>query len=250
MSSTDRPQEYLQEYTDATNGIAPKQGQLISKILSPALKFWLRAQLDSIENLQLTLTGGNRQILSGSIPSVLISASHAIYQGIHLSQIFLEGRGIRFNIREAIDGQPLHLIDPVPIDIQLQLNQADLNASLTASLFANAVQDFLGSWLQSQANSWDKLQIELGKNRLTVTGVCQIVNQTENAISRSAVIQMGLEIINGHQIYLVNPQLQLGGEAPIQLDNFVWDLGSEVMIKQLTLMTDRLVFQGKIMVTP
>jgi hypothetical protein len=190
---------------------SPKQRKLISKILAPALKLWLRSQLDAIENLQLSITGGNRQILSGSIPAVVISASHAIYQGIHLSQIFLEGRGIRFNIGEVIKGHPLHLIDPVPIDAQLNLSQGDLNASLKAPLFRNAVQDFLLSWLQSQTQSWENLQIDLGKDELTVSGVCRRVKEPENRSPRSALLQMGIEIRHGHQLYLVNPQLQIEG---------------------------------------
>jgi len=239
----------LLDPTDTINE-SPKPGKLISKILAPALKLWLRSQLDAIDNLQLTLTGGNRQILSGSIPAVVISASHAIYQGIHLSQIFLEGRGIRFNIGEAIEGQPLHLIDPVPIDAKLNLSQADLNASLQSALFKNAVQEFLGSWLQSQTQSWDNVQIDLGKDRLTLRGVCRLANEPENRPLRSALLEMGIEIRHRHELYLVNPELQIEGKATIKLDDFSWDLGSEVMISELTLIPDRLTFQGQFLVTP
>lgn len=235
--------------TDAINGVSPKQGQLITRILGPALSLWLRSQLDSIENLQITLTGGNRQILSGSIPSVLISASHAIYQGIHLSEISLQGLGIRFNISEVIKGKPLYLIDPVPIDAKLNLSQANVNASLKAPLFVQAVQEFLDSWLHPVTNSWDNLQIHLGQDRLTVTGVCQLVKQTENTSPRSAVLQMGIEIRNGHQLYLLNPQLQIEGEDTNHLDNFSWDLGSEVIISELTLIPGQLTCQGQIRVT-
>lgn len=235
--------------TDTINE-SPKQRKLISKMLAPALKLWLRSQLDAIENLELTLTGGNRQILSGSIPGVLISASHAIYQGIHLSEICLQGRGIRFNISETIKGQPLHLIDPVAIDAQLHLSQEDLNASLKAPLFRNAVQEFLLSWLQSQTKSWDNVQIDLGKDRLTVTGVCRRVKEPEHRSPRSALLQMEIEIRQGHQLYLVNPQLQIEGEPTIDLDTFSWDLGSEVMISELTLNPGLLMFQGQFLVTP
>lgn len=246
----DRPPEDLQEYTDGMNGVAPKQGHLISKILAPALKLWLRSQLDSIENLQLTLGGGNRQILSGSIPTVSISASHAIYQGIHLSQISLQGRGIRFNIRDVLKGKPLHPIDPVLIDAQLQLSQADLDASLTAPLFVQAVQEFLGSWLQSHADSWNHLRINLGCDRLIVTGDRRLVDEPANATARSVEIEMGLEIRNGHQLYLVNPQLQVDGEAIAHLEDFSWDLGSQVIISQFTLMPGQLTCQGQITLTP
>ncbi len=246
--------------------VAPKSGKLVSKVLAPALKFWLSLQLDSIENLQLTLTGGNRQILSGSIPGVLISASHAIYQGIHLSQIFLEGTGIRFNIGEVLQGQPLHLIDPVPVNAQLQLTQGDIDASLKSLLFTQGIQEFLESWLHSVATSWEQLHINLGQDKLTLTGLCQpaiaqrcgctialgcpSLQVSETAAKKSAVLQTGLEIRNGHQLYLVNPQLQIAGNEIINLENFSWDFGSAVMISELTLLHGQLICQGQIMVTP
>lgn len=238
--------------------VAPKSGKLVSKVLAPALKFWLSLQLDSIENLQLTLTGGNRQILSGSIPGVLISASHAIYQGIHLSQIFLEGTGIRFNIGEVLQGQPLHLIDPVPVNAQLQLTQGDIDASLKSLLFTQGIQEFLESWLHSVATSWEQLQINLGQDKLTLTGLCQpaialscsSLQAPETAAKKSAVLQTGLEIRNGHQLYLVNPQLHIAGNEIIDLENFSWDFGSEVMISELNLLPGQLICQGQIMVTP
>jgi len=248
---------------DAVNEVSPKSGKLtgklISKILTPALKFWLRSQLDAIENLQLTISGGNRQILSGSIPGVLISASHAIYQGISLSQIWLEGTGICFNIREVLQGQPLHLIDPVPINAQLQFTQGDIDASLASPLFNQAMQEFLDSWLHSVVNSWEQLQINLGQDKLTLTGLCQPAmlhpQSYANAIAetegkKSAVLHMGLEIRNGHQLYLVNPQLHIAGQEIIYLEHFSWDFGSSVMISQLTLLPGQLTCQGQIMVTP
>jgi hypothetical protein len=230
--------------------VAPKSGKLVSKILTPALKFWLSLQLDSIENLQLTLTGGNRQILSGSIPGVLISASHAMYQGIHLSQIFLEGTGIRFNIGEVLQGQPLHLIDPVPVNAQLQLTQGDIDASLKSLLFNQGIQEFLEAWLHSVATAWEQLQINLDQDRLTLTGLCQPAIAPETEGKKSAVLQTGLEIRNGHQLYLVNPQLQIAGQEIIDLENFSWDFGSEVMIAGLKLLPGQLICQGQIMVTP
>lgn len=242
---------------DAPKEVSPKSGKLISKILAPALKFWLRSQLDAVENLQLTLTGGNRQILSGSIPGVFISASHAIYQGIHFSQICLEGTGIRFNIKELLQGQPLHLIAPVPIHAQLKLTQGDIDASLASPLFYQAIQEFLESWLHSVVNSWENLQINLGQDQLILTGLCQSAisplaspEKAEIIGKKSAILQTGLAIKNGHQLNLVNPQLHLADQEIISLENFAWDFGSEVMISELILQPGQLICQGQILVTP
>lgn len=242
---------------DAPKQVSPKSGKLISRILAPALKFWLRAQLDAIDNLQLTLKGGNRQILSGSIPGVFISASHAIYQGIHFSQICLEGTGIRFNIKELLQGQPLHLLAPVLINARLQLTQGDIDASLASPLFYQAIQEFLESWLNSVVNSWENLHINLGKDQLILTGLCQSAispldspEEPEILGKKFVILQTGLTIKNGHQINLVNPQLHIAEKEIIYLENFAWDLGSEVIISELTLLPGQLICQGQILVTP
>ena len=61
---------------------------MISKILSPALKLWLRTQVEQIENLEVKISSGNRQIVKGYIPSVFIASDCAVYQGLHFHRSF------------------------------------------------------------------------------------------------------------------------------------------------------------------
>jgi len=71
--------------------------------------------------------GSDRQILHGTIPRVSILARHAVYQGLHLTQIQLVGEGIRTNLGQVL-GQPLRLLEPVPV-AELLLHESALNAS-------------------------------------------------------------------------------------------------------------------------
>ena len=56
---------------------------MISTVVSPAVQFWLRSQVEAVETLQFKLRGRDRQILRGHIPTVSIAACRAIYQGLH-----------------------------------------------------------------------------------------------------------------------------------------------------------------------
>lgn len=47
-----------------------RKNRLIARALTPAIKVWLRSQLDSIDNLQLDIDSSNREFLSGAIPKV------------------------------------------------------------------------------------------------------------------------------------------------------------------------------------
>ena len=158
----------------------PKQGRIISTVLTKALELWLKSKAEQVEALQLQILGRNRQIITGHIPGVSLAASHAIYQGLHLSQIQIEGTSIRINLSEVLKGKPLCLLEPVPVEGKLVLLERDLQASLRSPLLSNALMDLVNTWLQSdsitnlaeqlqdQQISWQ--QIELDTHRLTLKG--------------------------------------------------------------------------------
>ncbi|MEM8605220.1 MAG: LmeA family phospholipid-binding protein, partial [Cyanobacteria bacterium P01_H01_bin.121] len=64
-----------------------KQTQLIRRVLNPAVRFWLKTQVEALESLDFELSGSDRQLLAGQIPKVRVAAEQVIYQGIPLTQI-------------------------------------------------------------------------------------------------------------------------------------------------------------------
>lgn len=126
----------------------PSQGSRIaSAVLSPAVQLWLRSQVQQVDELKVKIEGSDRQIFSGAIPKVTAAASGAVYKGLHLTEVALEGCGIRINLGQALKGQPLRLMESVPVAGVLRLSQADLNASLKAPLLADALSEFLRTML-------------------------------------------------------------------------------------------------------
>jgi hypothetical protein len=234
-----------------------KKSRIISKVLSPAVQLWLRSQVEQVETLQFKITGGDRQILSGHIPTVSITASRAVYQGLHLSQLELEGTGIRVNLSQVIKGKPLRLLEPIPVEGQIGILASDLAASLQAPILSNAVSEFLTTLLKSEGNtklgndlkerqiSWQKVDIEEGQ--LTVFGTL-----TDALLQTTpVVIRAGLELASP-QILRLNPlQIQLSPTSvPLILDNFQVDLGSQVNLQELALTSGQLMCRGRLTVLP
>jgi hypothetical protein len=234
-----------------------KKSRIISKVLSPAVQLWLRSQVEQVETLQFKITGGDRQILSGHIPTVSITASGAVYKGLHLTQLELEGTGIRVNLSQVIKGKPLRLLEPIPVEGQIGILASDLAASLQAPMLSNAVSEFLTTLLKSEGNtklgndlkegqfSWQKVDIEEGQ--LTVFGTL-----TDALLQTTpVVIRAGLELASPQSLRLNPLQIQLSPtSAPLILDNFQVDLGSQVNLQELALTPGQLLCRGRLTVLP
>ncbi|NET51809.1 MAG: DUF2993 domain-containing protein [Merismopedia sp. SIO2A8] len=117
------------------------QSRLVGTLLSPALNIWLRSQADRVESLAIEVKGSDRQILTGHIPGVALSAKAVIYQGLHLSDLQMQASTIRVNVGQVIRGKPLQLLDSIEVAATLVVSQDDLAQSVAAPLLANALVD-------------------------------------------------------------------------------------------------------------
>ncbi len=237
--------------------VKSKKSRIISTVLSPAVQLWLRSQVEEVKSLQFKIIGGDGQILSGLIPMVSVAASHAVYQGLHLSQIQLEGSSIRVNLGQVIKGKPLRLLEPVPVGGQMLLKASDLQASLQAPMLSNAVTEFLTSLLKSDGstNSADDLkdqqinwhQVDIDEGQLTLFGtVTDPLKQTTPIVLRA-----GLQLATP-QILKLNPlQIQFSPTSPpLIFDGFQVDLGSEVNLQELAVSPGQLMCRGRLTVLP
>jgi len=239
---------------------SPAQSHLLSRIIAPALKLWLRSQVEQVQDLQVKVSGGDRQILAGYIPQVMISAQNAVYQGLHLSQIRLSGENIRINLGQVLRGKPLRLLDPVPVAAELLLQSADLNASLQAPLLRNGLHEFLTSLLSvaglselansSAAPVMSLRQVMIGPGQLTLSTQLQ----SSHGHPVPLVIQTGLQLASPQELRLKQPQwLARPGSRGLplpDLDGFKLDLGPEVKLEELRLALDQLTCRGEITVLP
>jgi len=234
-----------------------KGSRMISTVVSPAVQLWLRSQVDAVETLEFKLMGRDRQILRGHIPTVSIAARRAIYQGLHLSQIQLDGTDIRFNLTQVFKGKPLRLLEPVPVTGQLILRESDLQASLSAPLLSNALTELLNTFIKSYNRpdqypplneseiNWQ--QITIDGERLTLKGTVTKEATREIPI----MIDAGIQLATPQQLRLHPLQIHINAQQPpIPLEHFTIDLGAEVDLEELTLTPGQLICRGCIRVIP
>ena len=226
---------------------------MIDKVISAAIKLWLRSQVERVEDLQVKINGGDRQILKGYIPSVFLASSCGVYQGLHLRQIELKGANIGFNLTEVLKRKPLRLLEPVLVDIEVLLEEQDLQASLDSPLLASGLTDFLSSLLSAQGvnNPKEKLadckidwqEISFAQQRLNLRGT---LIDPENKIIQ-VDIAAGLKLVNSNTLSLSPLIIKTTSELSLDpLHQLEIDLGTEVAISQLSLEGDQLFCSGKI----
>lgn len=247
---------------------AEQQGgsRVISRVLPPAVRLWIQSQLDHVETLEFRLEGKDRQILSGYVPQIWLSAGKAVYQGLHLSQVRAAATEIRINPGQMLRGKPLRLQQPFPIQGQVCLFAEDLQASLHSSLLAQGLQDVLlrlvnahpalfpeESHLRELIADFSRApattDIMLSSHQLTMTW------KPDQPEKETVALATGLQVQAGHLLCLTQPRVWVvRGEGnaftPIALDDFVIDLGSEVEIQTLTVKPEVIEVQGTVRVVP
>jgi len=213
------------------------------------VRLWLRSQVEQVSNLEVKISGSDRQILTGYIPRVFISARHVVYQGLHLSQVQLVGENILTNLGQVLRGKPLQLLEPVRVSGELLLKESDLNASLQSSLLANALTDVLKTLLSTNFPGDGQLSC----HKIAINSGQLIINATlasDPSNSTPVEIHTDLQLASCHELQL-RPQIQTDVGFPCEnIDTFKLDLGSEVDIQELTLSSGQLLCCGRINVIP
>ncbi|MGJ3252956.1 MAG: LmeA family phospholipid-binding protein [Elainellaceae cyanobacterium] len=244
-----------------------RQSRLISTILSPALSVWLRSQTDRVETLHVKLEGGDRQVLSGYIPAVSISAQRAVYQGIHLSCVELKGSEIRVNMGQIVRGKPFRLLNEIPVHGEISISLSDLNASIQTPLLAQAIEEIISKLIHinlhrlvdssfgrfmsaAQRIDLENLRVNAAPDRLTLSGWMQLSSRRLYLTLHSRLRLLDVRTLSLEDIQMsVTPTSQ--SDRPFTtVDDISLDLGSEVCLHELAVHPDRLFCRGTIRVIP
>lgn len=252
---------------EETPSTRPRGSRMISRVLPPAIRLWLSTQLEQIDNLQFQIQGRDREILSGHISEISLSAQKAVYQGIHLSQVAATARSIQVNLGQVIRRQPLRLLAPFPISGAVELTEADFNSSLQSRLLGEGLYDFLRLLVQSQPEaiplqkSLDNLPERTVHSHYHVTAgieADQIILRLQPIVDdRPAIaISSRLSIRDGHRLCLDNPHWLTDDStaasqgAIADLQGFEIDLGSEVTLTNCQVAAKKLMISGTVRVLP
>jgi len=145
---------------------------VIRSVLSPLIKIWLRSQVESIHTLEIEIAGRDGQILKGLSPSAKVMATGVVYQGLHLSDLCLTASEIHLNTPQVLRGEALKLLQPIQVNLELNLTPSDLKHCLDASLLTEALGTFENPMLEQDAD--DLRAGQIGE------GLCEQGDRTRN----------------------------------------------------------------------
>ncbi len=240
---------------------------VISRVLPPAIRLWLHTQVEHVEDLAFNIEGRDRQILSGHIPAILLSARKAVYQGVHLSQVAIKASGIRINLGQVLRRKPLRLLTSFPISGNVYLTTADINRSLQSPLLGEGLYNFLRLLARSQSTAHDLHAI---LDQFTEPTVLPYYDPTASIDSEHITLDFTpragqtvpriaiatqLAIQEGHRLCLKDPHWLTDSKAdttaPLpKLNGFAIDLGSEVTLSRCEIQANQLFLAGSIHVMP
>ncbi|MGF1482604.1 MAG: DUF2993 domain-containing protein [Cyanophyceae cyanobacterium] len=228
--------------------------EAISKILAPALGLWLKTQTNRLDELQIKISGRNRQIISGLIPKVSLASHYVVYQGLHLRQVQLESENISINIGQIIGGHSLRLLKPIQVTAKVLLTESALEASLLSPLLSQALADLLLTCIERSLApglinilkdshvSWQKAS--LNSDKLALLGTLRYCNQSYDLSLRS-----GLSLKNYHTLSLQPLQIETRPKLiSLSLHKFDLHLGADVKLAELKLSPHQIACSGQIIV--
>jgi hypothetical protein len=223
--------------------------RIITKVLISAIKLWLRSQLNQVSHLEVKITASDRQLLSGCVPGVFISASNLVYKGLYITQIELQAENIQLNVSSILKGQPLQLSAIVPVVGKLMITEQNLNNSLSSPLLLTAINDglipLLAEYsLNSKSITWRK--ITLDNQLLILHGIP--ISEIEGAFFN---IYLGLELLNGQELQLTQVEVKTNQQM-LLARNFpdIINLGTDVDLEKLLIMPEQLSCYGRININP
>jgi hypothetical protein len=112
---------------------------VVSSVLIPIIKLWLRSQVEHIEHIEIAIAGKSRQILSGDIPKANVIGAKVKYQGLAITNIDLCAEAIHLNIPQILRGEALRLLDPIRVIMDVELSSEDLQSCLKSTIFLEAI---------------------------------------------------------------------------------------------------------------
>lgn len=256
--------EVMTGAADDTAAPSTAKRGVISRLLPPAIRLWLQTQLDHLDGLEFRLEGKDRQILSGHVPQVSLSAQQAVYQGLHVSQVAVTAQDIRINLGQVLRGKPLRLLQAFPVSGRVYLRTEDVRASLHAPLLEQGLQDIFQRWMQAPSginatgSALEQLNalppatqltnIALGDGSLTLTW------QLETPTADHLRLHTHLAMQEGRYLCLERTEVQSGQgdrwSAPTPLEDVVMDLGAEATIRRLTVTPQAIEMDGTVRVIP
>jgi len=115
------------------------------KILSIALKLWIKSKCQTLEQLQIKLTGSTIDLLKGRLKGADLYAYKVVLMNMHINQAKLESGPLTIDINLRNQEQKINLTQPFKVKGQLLLDEQGINQTLLSQQWR-----WIGSSLSSK----------------------------------------------------------------------------------------------------
>ncbi|MGF1567217.1 MAG: DUF2993 domain-containing protein [Nodosilinea sp.] len=219
-------------------GMLSPVGAVVDNLAEDAL----RAQVAGAEELYVRIDNvPNYQILNGRIEHGLI-AGRGVYlrqlPDLRINSIDLETDAVDVDLNRLQQGE-LKLDEPAQAALRIRLRADDLNAFLSSSSF-QAWLDTLRFTLPGPGGDRERDRYGLANPSLEFLAGdrIRVMVDLEDRVAQediAIVIELGVEIINGHRFKLIDPKVAIDGEeAPPELiTSLVEGASHQLTLRQL-----------------
>jgi hypothetical protein len=256
------PDSLFDDSVATTADFPEKSGShIISKVLSPAIRVWLRSQLEEIKDLDFAIEGTDRQIWRGVIPTIHLNAKGAVYRGLHLSLAQLKTGEIKFSFGKVLKGKGWHLDHAIQVGGNIQVTISDLLVSVQSPLFRGAIADLLRKFLPGEIFNTLPSPLDINDLHLAIN-----TDVDSSLVKAEPVLQLTGKIKNSDQQLIpfsLQTKLTLVSPQELLLKGLTWSmaemnhvddlkifLGSDVYVNNLIMDANQLAIQGGFQVNP
>ena len=231
----------------------PATAQFVGALVNPLVANWIESEVDSVENLDVKISGADSDLMGGRIERAEVSGDNLVYEDFYFSRVELSGQDIRLTVEDALNGGSLNLVEPLPVNAMMRLTNADVNRSIQAPLIQSQLSEAsvdipVGNGGEAVAFQLRDPQVEILDGRLKIDALLN-TEGTDVPVS----VTTGLLPKSSRQLLLVNPVWlgDDGSQIPIAgLDGAEIDLGPDVKIDSLQLVPGELIYTGTITIQP
>ncbi|MFZ9738501.1 MAG: DUF2993 domain-containing protein [Prochlorotrichaceae cyanobacterium] len=234
---------------------------LIRRLLKPAIKLWLRSQVEASHQIEFEIESSDRELLSGKINQIFVSGEEIVYQGLHLSAVQLNTQDIQFNLGQIVRGKSFRLLHPLQAAGTLFLRETDLNASIASPLLGNVLEELLDQWAaplktlphwteMGTDHHWREIEIAFKTDTLNLKANFHSAHTDTIPLHLTATVQVSTPqtiVLNNLIWDCPDPQFQ---HALATTTELTIALGSEAAIDTLTLEPGQVTCQMHIVISP
>ena len=208
---------------------ASKKKDYLISLIEIALKYWIRSQCNSIEDIYINIKGDALNIINGKISGLSVKGNRIDFKGLLIQSISINSEEITLEVGISLKGVKAIPIKDFKIKGNIVLSSKDLNTILSAPTWS-----WIANWLCSNfCNNANFAELKINQNEL-------ILKSYINEIQSTNINYLFLEAKDGTILFKDKESLR---EALLPMDN-------SICINNINLKESILTIDGSSSISP